>query len=165
MRAQFADIDAYIASFPPEIQEKLSGIRAAVRRAVPEALEAVRYGIPTFRLSGTNLVHFAAFPDHLSFFPTASGVERFRQELSGYTLRKGTIHIPLDRPVPSDLLERIAKFRAAEVRGKRETGTPAQVHRRRKRSSGGRPGSKSRRTPRPQVEEDGVSSPSLPPFR
>jgi len=122
MKNPSTDTDAYIASFPPGIREKLHKIRAAIRRAAPDAEEAIRYGIPTFRLEGKNLVHFAAFPDHLSFFPTASGVERFREELAAYTLSKGTIRIPLDAPVPYDLVERIVQFRVAEVRrsGKRK---------------------------------------------
>jgi uncharacterized protein YdhG (YjbR/CyaY superfamily) len=121
MRDQFATIDEYIASFPPDVQEKLQGIRAAIRRTVPDAQEAIRYGIPTFRLAGKNLVHVAAFRDHLSFFPTASGVEKFRKELSEYQLSKGTIQIPLDAPVPYDLVERIARFRADETRTKKKT--------------------------------------------
>jgi uncharacterized protein YdhG (YjbR/CyaY superfamily) len=86
---------------------------------VPDTEEAIRYGIPTFRLEGKNLVHFAAFRDHLSFFPTASGVEKFRKELSSYQLSRGTIQIPLDVPVPFDLIERIARFRAEETRTKK----------------------------------------------
>jgi uncharacterized protein YdhG (YjbR/CyaY superfamily) len=116
MRDRSITIDEYIAVFRPEIREKLQGIRAAIRRAAPDAEEAIRYGIPTFRLEGTNLVHFAAFKDHLSFFPTASGVEQFRQELSSYTISEGTIQIPLDAPVPYDLIERITRFRVEETR-------------------------------------------------
>ena len=117
MRDQFATIDEYIASFPPEVQEKLRSIRAVIHRAVPDAEEAIRYGIPTFRLDGVNLVHFAAFKTHLSFFPTSSGVAKFLEELSSYVLSKGTIQIPQGVPVPLDLIERIARFRAEEVRG------------------------------------------------
>jgi len=97
---------------------KLQKIRAAVRRAAPEAEEAIRYGIPTFRLDGTSLVHFAAFKDHLSFFPTSSGVDHFRRELTAYPVSRGTIQIPLDTPVPFELVERITRFRAEETRGK-----------------------------------------------
>ncbi len=118
MRDRYATIDEYIASFPQDVQEKLRGIRAAIRRAAPEAEEAIRYGIPTFRLDGTNLVHFAAFRNHLSFFPTSSGVEYFREDLSSYTISKGTIQIPLDVPVPYELIGRIARFRVAETRQK-----------------------------------------------
>lgn len=116
MRDQFATIDEYIASFPPEVQEKLQGIRNAIRKAAPDAEEAIRYGIPTFRQNGSNLVHFAAFKDHLSFFPTSSGVGKFREELSSYTMSKGTIQFPLNDPVPYDLVERITRFRTEEIR-------------------------------------------------
>jgi uncharacterized protein YdhG (YjbR/CyaY superfamily) len=121
MRDQSATMDEYIASFPPEIQEKLQGIRAVIRRTVPDAEEAIRYGIPTFRLDGSNLVHFAAFKDHLSYFPTSSGVAKFRKELSSYTLSKGTIQFPPGKPVPYDLVERITRFRAEESRKKKRS--------------------------------------------
>jgi uncharacterized protein YdhG (YjbR/CyaY superfamily) len=121
MRDEFATIDEYIASFPPDIQEKLQGIRGVIRNAVPGAEEAIRYGMPTFRLDGHNLAHFAAFKDHLSFFPTPSGVEKFQKELSSYALSKGTIRFPPDKPVPLDLVERIARFRAEETRKKKKT--------------------------------------------
>jgi uncharacterized protein YdhG (YjbR/CyaY superfamily) len=121
MRAQFATIDEYIAALPPDVQEKLQGIRAVIRRAAPDAEEAIRYGIPTFRQDGNNLVHFAAFKDHLSFFPTSSGVAKFRKELSSYTLSKGTIQFPLDKPVPYNLVERITVFRTGEIRERKKT--------------------------------------------
>jgi uncharacterized protein YdhG (YjbR/CyaY superfamily) len=120
MRDQFATIDQYIASFPPVVQEKLQGIRTVIRRVAPDAEEAIRYGIPTFRLDGSNLVHFAAFKDHLSFFPTASGVEKFRKVLSSYTLSRGTVQFPLDAPVPYDLVERITRFRVEETRNRKK---------------------------------------------
>ena len=119
MRDQFATIDEYIASFPLDVREKLHGIRAVIRRAAPDAEETIRYGIPTFRLNGSNLVHFAAFKEHLGFFPTPSGVEKFLKELSSYQTSKGTIQFPLDKPVPYDLVERIARFRAEETRKKK----------------------------------------------
>jgi uncharacterized protein YdhG (YjbR/CyaY superfamily) len=115
-----ADTDDYITAFPEEVREKLQKIRAAIQKELPDAEETIRYGIPTFRLNGTNLVHFAAFKDHLSFFPTPSGVEKFRKELRAYPLSKGTIQIPLDVPVPYDLIARIARFRAEETRQKKE---------------------------------------------
>jgi uncharacterized protein YdhG (YjbR/CyaY superfamily) len=94
----------------------LRKIRAVISDAAPDAEEAIRYGIPTFRLEGGNLVHFAAFKDHISFFPTASGVEHFRQELSAFPVSKGTIQIPSGIPVPYDLIGRITRFRAEETR-------------------------------------------------
>ena len=120
MRDQFTTIDEYLATFPPDVQEKLKGIRALIHRTAPDAVEAIRYGIPTFRQNGSNLVNFAAFKDHLSFFPTASGVEAFRKELSSYKLSKGTIQFPLDKPVPYDLVERIVRFRVEETLKKKK---------------------------------------------
>ncbi len=120
MRDQFATIDKYIASFPPEVQEKLQAIRTTIRRAAPDAEEAIRYGIPTFRQNDSNLVHFAAFRDHLSFFPTASGVEHFRKELSSSMTGRGTVQFPLNEPVPYDLMERITRFRVEENRTKKK---------------------------------------------
>lgn len=119
MRTASATIDEYLAGFPAGVQEKLGKIRAAVHEAAPDADEAIRYGIPTLRLRGKNLVHFAAFKDHLSFFPTASGIDHFRAELQAYELSRGTIRIPPDTPVPYDLIGRITRFRAEEVRAGR----------------------------------------------
>ena len=127
MREQTMDTDAYIASFPPRVQDRLREIRAAIHNAVPDAEEAIRYGIPTFRLDGANLVHFAAFSDHIGFFPTPSGIQRFRDELSAYSLSKGTVRIPPEVPVPADLIGRIAKFRAGEVRQKGKKGKKKNV--------------------------------------
>jgi len=118
MNGTTSDIDSYIAASPPEARERLREIRTAIHNAVPDAEEAIRYGIPTFRLVGANLVHFGAFSGHIGFFPTPSGIETFRDELSAYSLSKGTVRIPPDVPVPVDLIGRIAKFRAGEIRKK-----------------------------------------------
>jgi uncharacterized protein YdhG (YjbR/CyaY superfamily) len=118
MRDQFATIDEYIASFPPDIREILEKIRETIQKTVPDATEAIAYGIPTFRLNG-NLVHFAAFKHHIGFFPTSSGIAAFRNELSSYTTSKGTVQFPLDKPIPYELVEAIALYRAAENRKKK----------------------------------------------
>jgi len=107
------DIDTYIANFPSDIQSVLQQIRKTIREAAPEATEKISYQIPTFYLKG-NLVHFAAFKDHFAFFPTSSGVEKFKDELSGYKLSKGTIQFPLGKPIPYDLITKITKFRVEE---------------------------------------------------
>jgi uncharacterized protein YdhG (YjbR/CyaY superfamily) len=111
-------IDEYIAQFPGEIQDLLQKLRQAIRESAPEAQEAISYRIPTFKLNG-NLVHFAAFRDHISFFPTSSGVDAFREELSGYKISKGTIQFPLHKPIPFDLVRKIVKFRVRENQGKK----------------------------------------------
>ena len=104
------NIDEYIAGFPPEIQEKLEKIRATIRKAAPKAEEAISYMMPTFKLHG-NLVHFAAFKNHIGFYPAPSGIEEFREELSAYEGSKGAIRFPLDKPLPLALIGKIVKFR------------------------------------------------------
>ena len=106
-------IDEYIAGFPNAIQDLLRKIRSTIKQAAPQAQEKIAYRIPTFTLNG-NLVHFAAFKKHIGFYPTASGIERFKQELSAYNGAKGSVQFPLDRPVPYDLISQIVKFRVEE---------------------------------------------------
>jgi uncharacterized protein YdhG (YjbR/CyaY superfamily) len=109
------DIDEYIARYPADVQETLQKLRTAIREAAPEAEEAISYQIPTFCWHG-NLVHFAAYKKHVGFYPTPSGIEHFRDELSGFKLSKGTVQFPLDQPIPFDLVTRIVKFRVQENR-------------------------------------------------
>jgi len=106
-------IDEYIAGFPPDVQEILQKVRTTIRRAAPQAQETISYQMPTFRLEG-NLVHFAAFKNHIGLYPTPSGTERFRKELSSYETGKGSIRFPLDKPIPYDLIAKIVKFRVRE---------------------------------------------------
>ncbi len=109
----FNTIDEYIAGFPPDIQDKLQAIRAAVKKAAPAAEETISYRMPAFKQNGV-LVYYAAFQDHIGFFPTASGVSRFQKELQPYPTSKGTIRFPLDKPLPVSLIARIVKFRVKE---------------------------------------------------
>ena len=111
------NIDEYIARFPEDIQEKLKQIRQVIKESAPGAREAISYGMPTYKLNG-NLVHFAAFKDHIGFFPTPSGVSAFEKELSLYSTSKGTIRFPLDKPIPFELIKKIVKFRVSEALGK-----------------------------------------------
>jgi uncharacterized protein YdhG (YjbR/CyaY superfamily) len=106
-------IDEYIAGFPPDVQDILQKIRMTIRRAAPGAEETIRYQMPTFRLEG-NLAHFAAFKSHIGLYPTPSGTETFREELSPYETGKGSIRFPLDKPIPYGLITRIVKFRVKE---------------------------------------------------
>lgn len=110
-------IDAYIAGFPQEVQGILEKIRGIVKDAAPDAQEAMKYQIPTFVLNG-NLVHFAAFKKHIGFYPTPSGIEQFKNELSAYNGAKGSVQFPLDSPVPYTLIKSIVKFRVNENRKK-----------------------------------------------
>jgi uncharacterized protein YdhG (YjbR/CyaY superfamily) len=113
------DIDEYIAGFPQDVQVLLQKMRTTIRKAAPEAQETISYQIPTFRLKG-NLVHFAAYKRHIGFYPTSSGVEKFKKEISGYKWARGTIQFPLDKPIPFDLISKIVSFRVAENRKKAE---------------------------------------------
>lgn len=116
----YTTIDEYIATFPEDIQAKLKQIRAVIKATAPEATEKISYQVPTFYLHG-NLVHFAAFKQHISFFPSSSGVRVFEAELSPYETSKGTIKFPLDKPMPLDLIRRITEFRVMENLEKAKT--------------------------------------------
>jgi len=106
-------VDEYIAACPKDIQVMLKELRATIKAAAPDAEEKISYQIPTFYLKG-NLVHFGAFKDHIGFFPTPSGIEAFKTELSVYKGAKGTVQFPIDRPLPLKLVDKIVKFRVAE---------------------------------------------------
>lgn len=103
-------IDEYIATFPKNIQILLEEMRATIRKAAPDAEERISYAIPTFKLNG-NLVHFAAFKNHIGFYPTPTGIEEFEEELSVYKQGKGSVQFPLDKPLPLNLIIRIVEFR------------------------------------------------------
>ena len=116
------DIDDYIAGFPGEVQDLLQQIRAAIQKVVPGAQEDIKYAIPTFVLNGKNLVHFAAFKHHIGFYPTPTGIESFKKELSKYKQGKGSVQFPLDQPMPLKLITEIVKFNVArnvEAAGKK----------------------------------------------
>lgn len=118
------DIDEYIAGFPHDVQEILQKVRLTIRKAAPDAEETISYRMPTFILKG-NLVHFAAFKKHVGFYPTPTGIEKFKDELSVYEGAKGSVQFPLDKPMPFGLISKIVKFRVkenlerAEARGKK----------------------------------------------
>src|SRR5215467_10027880 len=109
-------IDEYIAGQPEMIRAKLEQVRAAIRRAVPEAVEGIGYRMPGYKLHGKPLLYFAGFKEHYSLF-AASGTffATLEEELRGYEVRKGTVHFPLTKPVPVKLIGRIAKLRAAGI--------------------------------------------------
>lgn len=116
-RSTAKTIDEYIAELPPETRKKLEELRALIRASAPGATEKISYAIPTFHLNG-NLVHFAAFEKHVGFYPTPSGIEAFREELKPYKTAKGSVQLPLDQPLPADLIRRIVELRVAENTGK-----------------------------------------------
>jgi uncharacterized protein YdhG (YjbR/CyaY superfamily) len=109
----FSSIDEYITGFPEEVQVKLQELRAVIKKAAPESEEKISYQMPTFFQKG-NLVHFAAYKNHIGFYPAPRGIEAFKQELSAYEGSKGAVRFPIDKPLPLDLIGRIVKFRVAE---------------------------------------------------
>jgi len=112
-KTNFQSIDEYIATFPEEIQKILTEIRDTIKVVAPNAEEKISYQMPTFYLNG-NLIHFAAFKSHIGIYPTPSGTEAFKKELSRYQGAKGSIKLPIDEPMPMKLISRIVKFRVAE---------------------------------------------------
>jgi len=109
----FTTIDAYIATFPEAVQAILTELRATIRQAAPDAVETINYQVPTYQLKG-NLVHFAAYKNHIGFYPAPSGIETFKDELAGYKGAKGSVQFPINEPLPLDLISRIVAFRVAE---------------------------------------------------
>lgn len=112
-QAGFTSIDEYIATCPKEIQKTLKELRATIKAAAPEAEEKISYQMPTFALKG-NLIHFAAFKNHIGLYPTPSGTQAFKRELSKYEGSKGAVRFPIDKPLPLKLISKIVKFRVAE---------------------------------------------------
>lgn len=112
-RKKLGTIDEYIKTFPENVQDILQKMRQVIRESAPEAEEAISYSMPTFKLNG-NLVHFAAYEKHIGFYPTPSGIEAFKEELSPYKTSKGAVQFPLDKPIPYDLVEKIVVFRVGE---------------------------------------------------
>ncbi len=110
-------IDAYISAWPANIQKLLDQVRTTINDNAPPATEKISYGIPTFILNG-NLVHFAAFKNHIGFYPGPSGIEAFQNQLSTYVSAKGSVQFPYDRPLPLGLISKIVKYRVKENKAK-----------------------------------------------
>jgi uncharacterized protein YdhG (YjbR/CyaY superfamily) len=111
--SSFKNIDEYISNFPNDIQKILKQVRAIVKKAAPMAEETIKYEIPTYVYKG-NLVHFAAFKNHIGFYPSPSGIEAFKKELSIYKGAKGSVQFPLGKPMPLELISKIVEFRVKE---------------------------------------------------
>ena len=114
-KKEFRTIDEYIKTFPEDVQIILEKIRQTIRKAVPEAVEAISYGIPTFKLNDRPLVYFAAWKNHIGFYPMPSAAKAFKRELSVYKQGKGSVQFPLDKPIPYRLVNKIVKLRAREI--------------------------------------------------
>lgn len=115
----FTNINEYISEFPEEIKALLEQMRETIQQAAPGAKEAIKYGLPTFVLNG-NLVHFAAFKNHIGFYPAPSGIDAFIEELAAYRTGKGTIQFPINQPIPFNLIKKVVEFRVMENLGKQK---------------------------------------------
>ena len=112
------DIDKYIAGFTSDKQKLLKELRTTIKKAAPKAQETISYGMPAFKLNGM-LVYFAAWKNHIGFYPTSSGIKAFKKDLSVFNISKGTVQFPLDKPIPKGLITKIVKFRVKENLEKR----------------------------------------------
>jgi uncharacterized protein YdhG (YjbR/CyaY superfamily) len=126
-KRHFETMDEYINTFPEDVRAILNELRQTIREAAPEAEETISYQMPTFRLNG-NLVHFAAFKNHVGFYPTPTGIEAFQKELSPYKGAKGSVQFPIDQPLPLSLIRRIVEYRVREnlQHTPRKTRTPRE---------------------------------------
>jgi uncharacterized protein YdhG (YjbR/CyaY superfamily) len=106
-------IDEYISMFPRDVRNRLEKLRKIIKESAGQAEETISYGIPTFKLNGY-LVHFAAYRNHIGFYPTSSGIEAFKKELLSYKWAKGSVQFPLDKPIPFDLVKKIVAYRVRE---------------------------------------------------
>ncbi len=112
-------VDAYILQFNPDIQVKLQRLREVIKEADPEMQEKISYQMPAYYLNGY-VVFFAAFKNHIGFYPTPSGINAFKEELSSYKTAKGSVQFPDNQPIPYDLISRMVKYRLEENKMKSE---------------------------------------------
>lgn len=110
---KFSTIDEYISAQPEPVRAMLEQVQETIKKAAPDAVETIKYAIPTFTLNG-NLVHFAAFKNHIGVYPAPMGIEAFKEELSVYKGAKGSVQFPLDKPIPFNLITRIVEFRVKQ---------------------------------------------------
>lgn len=107
-------VDDYIRLFPKDIQSILEKVRTTIQDAAPQATQTISHQMPTFKLDGKNLVHFAAWKTHIGFYPTPAGITAFEKELAKYKQAKGSVQFPLDRPIPYALIKKIVQFRVKQ---------------------------------------------------
>ena len=112
-RKIISSVEEYISTFPKDIQVILENLRSIIKKAAPNAEEKISYNMPTFYQNG-NPVHFAAYKNHIGFYPTPSGIDNFKDELKNFKTSKGAIQFPIDKPLPKHLIKKIVKFRVEE---------------------------------------------------
>lgn len=111
---KFKTIDEYHLSFPKNIRNILETLRKTIKQIAPKAQEVISYNMPTFKLN-KNLVHYAAYKEHIGFYPTPSPIKKFKDELVKYKTSKGAIQFPIDKPLPSALIKKMVKYRVMEI--------------------------------------------------
>lgn len=113
MKAAFTTVDEYIALQPVAIQPLLETIRQTIKSVAPEAEECLSYQMPAYKLKGP-LVYFAAYKNHIGFYPTGSGIKAFENDITAFKHSKGAVQFPLDQPLPVDLIQKMVQFKINE---------------------------------------------------
>lgn len=114
MKTDITSVDAYIHSFPKDVQTLLEQVRATIKSSAPTAVESIAYGMPAYKTYGKPLIYFGGFKNHIGFYATPSGHSEFADELSKYIQGKGSVQFPVNQPVPYDLIRRMVVFRVKE---------------------------------------------------
>ena len=117
-----ASVDEYITGFPPDVRVYLEDIRQTIKEAAPGSQETINYAMPCYNQNG-NLVFFAAYRNHIGFYPMPSAIQEFKEELFAYKMSKGTVQFPLGQPLPKDLITRMVKFRLDENLRRKAAGS------------------------------------------
>jgi uncharacterized protein YdhG (YjbR/CyaY superfamily) len=125
-RSKATTIDEYVQGFPADVRGILQEIRQTIQQAAPEATEAISYAIPTFKLNGSNLVHFAAFKNHIGFYPTPTGIDAFEKDLAKYKQGKGSVQFPLDQKMPLSLISKTVKYNISRIQEKAKNRKPGK---------------------------------------
>lgn len=111
----YKTIDTYLQDVPQPQQTELQRIREFIKQTVPSAEETISYGMPTFKYKGKSLIHFAAFKDHLSIFPTSAPIAELKEQLADFATAKGTIHFTVEKPVPDNVIKQLLEVRIADI--------------------------------------------------
>lgn len=114
MKETISSVENYIAGFPTEVQERLLAIRKAILECAPNAVESIAYGMPAYKLNKKPLVYFAGYPNHIGFYATPTGHEKFKEKLASFKQGKGSVQFPLTETLPIDLIIEIIQFRVKE---------------------------------------------------
>lgn len=116
MEKTFSNVDAYIASFPPDIQMLLDDVRATVKKAAPGASESISYGVPAYHYDGQPVLYFGGFKKHIGIYATPEAQSEFKEELADYKQGKGSVKFPLSKPLPLPLITRLVKFKMQQLK-------------------------------------------------